>query len=98
MEIQLDEKGYEFLTIKEYKGKYRLEVGKTSAKDGNWYAKRIKTKQWNSAESKFEYTDKESNMSISIGDIDKLQSFIAALNLMINQVLDKAPTEDAPPF
>jgi hypothetical protein len=81
--IQLDEKGYKFLTIQEYKGRYRLEVGKPSKKDGKWYGDKIKTKHWNAETSQFEFSDKESNLAISIGDRYKT---IEVLNKLLKEL------------
>jgi hypothetical protein len=65
--IQLDEKGYRFIAIQEYKDKYRIEVGRTSPKDNQWYAEKVKAKQWNKEEEKFEFSEKDSNLAIPLG-------------------------------
>jgi hypothetical protein len=84
--IQIDEKGYKCLSLQEYKGKYRIEQGRMSKDktgDMRWYAEKIKSKHWVEASRTFEYSDKESNLSVSLGDkekaIEALQSLLAEL-------------------
>jgi hypothetical protein len=89
MEIVIDK--YTALKIMEYKGAFRIEVGNN--KNGKWYAKKIRKQEWDDDKKVFEYTDKERNLSIPLGNYQDAAVRLKTLAAM----LDEAASAVNPP-
>jgi hypothetical protein len=92
--IKLNE--YDSIQIMEYKGKLRIELGRE--KGDKWYSKRIKKQEWNEEMKKWEWTDKESNLSIPLGDYEKARTVVAALLVALESMGNKQQDLSDSPF
>jgi hypothetical protein len=91
MVIKLNE--YDSLLLAEYQGKYRIEIGKE--KDGKWFATKCRKYFFNKEMHRFELSQKDGNLSISLGD---KENAVLVLNALYDELVSGLEGREDVPF